>query len=214
MQGEMNHCANLYLKAPTLVMTTSNINELLAGLGQHLGMQGLRLDAAGCCQLVFDQRWLVTLMHQGAISRIALHCPVSSAQSAQGLGTAALLAMLQANFLGRGTGRCQLSICTEGRACLLLELALAETDNSVLVHALEQLLNQAETWSQWLESGFNAAAAAPSQPSQTQPHLQPPFSADLQSPFADTAAAIRSHHPQGENSPSPTRPRDWTHQRV
>ncbi len=196
-------------------MTTCNINELLAGLGQHLGMQGLRLDEAGCCQLVFDQRWLVTLMHQSAINRIALHCPFSSAQSAQGLGHAALLAMLQANFLGRGTGRCHLSICTEGRACLLLELALAETDNSVLVHALEQLLNQAETWSQWLESGFNAAAAAPSQPLQTQPHLQPPLSTGLQSPFAGAdAAVIRSHHPQDGSSSSPQRPRDWTHQRV
>ena len=191
-------------------MTTCNINELLADLGQHLGMQGLRLDAAGCCQLVFDQRWLVTFVHQGAINRLALHCPFGSVQRVQGLGNADLLAMLQANFLGRGTGRCQLSICTEGRACLLVELPLTETDNSVLVNALEQLLNQAETWSQWLERGLNASAAAPSQPLPPQSHLHSSFSAGLQSP----QAAIASHPVKEGRSPSAQRPQEWTHQRV
>ena len=191
-------------------MTTSTINELLAGLGQHLGMQGLRLDGAGCCQLVFDQRWLVTLMHQGAISRIALHCPVSSAQSAQTLDSAALLAMLKANFLGRGTGRCQLSVCTEGRACLLLELALAETDSSVLAHALEQLLNQAETWSQWFASGLNTVATPPQLL-----HTQSPLQAGLQPPLTSAAATgAQSHGPQAGHPQTLPRPRDWIGQRV
>ena len=143
-------------------MTKRTIDELLDDLGRHVGMPCLKLDAAGCCQLLFDQRWLVTLMGQSAASRIMLHCPISSAQSGQCFGPSTLRAMLEANFMGRGTGRCQLSICTEGRACLLLELALAQTDGPALVHAVEQLLNQAETWSQWLEKEFNSPVTPPS----------------------------------------------------
>ena len=132
-------------------MKLRTITELLADLARHLGMPELRLDAAGCCQLAFDQCWLVSIIHQGALGRIALNCPISAVQSAPALTPSALLAMLQANFMGRGTGRCFLAVNPEGRVCLGLELALTETDASVLVNALEQLLMQAETWCEWLE---------------------------------------------------------------
>lgn len=168
-------------------MTTSTISELMTGLGQHLGMPGLQLDTSGCCQLLFDQRWLVTVVHQGALGRMALHCPVASAHAVQALGAAALRAMLQANFMGRGTGRCQLAICTEGRACLLIELALVETDGPVLLQALEQLLNQAQTWAEWMDrAGLVAARPGP----------------------ADTLAFAPLPHPVA------ARQRDWSNQRV
>lgn len=197
-------------------MAVMTFNELLADLGQHLGMQGLRLDDAACCQLVFDQRWMVTLMYQGALDRIALHCPIGSAQQAQTMDAAALHGMLQANFLGRGTGRCQLSICPEGRVCMVLELALVETDTSVLAHGLEQLLNQAEIWSQWLESGSNAAVT-PAQLLQTRLNPQQPLYPGLQSPLAaaNGRAADTQPCPAQVDGPHKTqRLRDWTNQRV
>ena len=187
-------------------MTTSTIKELLTSLGQHLGVGSLQLDEASCCQLLFDQRWVVTLIHQGALGRIALNCPLGSAQSAQALGAGALRAMLQANFMGRGTGRFQLSICPEGRIFLTLELALTEADSGVLVHALEQLLNQAETWSQWIEGGFNANAA-PLPFAQTQ--LQP-MKSGLQSLLAENAGSV----PRPPHVDSTQRLRNWTNQRV
>ena len=170
-------------------MTKRTIDELLDELGQSVGMPCLKLDVAGCCQLLFDQRWLVTLMSQSAASRIMLHCPISSTQSAQGVGTSTLRAMLEANFMGRGTGRCELSICTEGRVCLLLQVALVETDSSALVHAIEQLLNQAETWSQWLQREF-------------------------ESPAVPLSLQVRSRQTQPEPAQNRQPARDWLNQRV
>lgn len=183
-------------------MTTSTISELLTGLGQHLGMPGLQLDASHCCQLLFDKQWLVTVVHQGALGRVALHCPIGSAHTLQSLGAAALRAMLQANFMGRGTGRCQLAVSTEGRVCLQVDLALAETDAHIAVQALERLLNQAQTWAEWLERAGGATG---------QLLAMHPAPAPLLPPVP--ALPVSADTPQFSN-PGAIRQRDWSGLRV
>ena len=182
-------------------MKSSTTAELLAYLAGHLGMPGLRLDVAGCCQLAFDQRWLVSIIDQGAFGRIALHCPISAVHSASALTSSAMLAMLQANFMGRGTGRCYLAVNPEGRVCLVLDLALTETDASVLVNALEQLLMQAETWCEWLERKSEALAL---------PLLNTAIRPASLEHLPSSSGANPAHGPSAGTS----RLRDWAGQRV
>ncbi len=125
---------------------------LLHDLGRRLGMEGLRLDDAGACQLLFDQRWLVTLLHLPGPGWIGLHCPVSAAGAAPALSQTVLLAMLQGSFIGRGAGGAGATLCVgpDQRAYLQQVMGLEGTGSERLEQAIEQLLVHAQTWSQRL----------------------------------------------------------------
>lgn len=139
-------------------MSRENAQAALATLGERLGIPGLRLSPEGICQLVFEQRWAVTLVHDAALHQLVLHCPLCAPAQASALSAATLRGLLQANFMGQGCGGGQLAMAPDERIYLQWTVALA--DAASLDNALESLLNQAERWSQRLQAGDPPAAAA------------------------------------------------------
>lgn len=121
---------------------------LITELGVGLGMPGLKLDADGSCQLVFDQRWVLTLLADGRHQRFLLNCPLCSPQQLDHLPTSILRALLENNFVGRGFGsaQCSVSIAPDRRVYLQHGLPFQDAADGGLSRALEMLLNQAEAW--------------------------------------------------------------------
>lgn len=132
-------------------MPVSHAEQLIADLGSRMGIPGLRLGAAGTCQLVFDQRWVVTVVADGRSGRIALHCPLCTPQQADQLPARTLRHLLEANFMGHGTAGALLSAAPDHRVYLQLQLLPQEAADGGLHNALEQLLNLAETWATRLD---------------------------------------------------------------
>lgn len=142
-------------------MSRDHAQAALALLGERLGMQGLALSASGICQLVFEQRWMVTLVHDAALHRIVLHSPLCSATQAQGLSMGMLRGLLQAGFMGQECGGGYLAMDPDGGVCLQLGVAVNDASEA-LPQALETLLNQVERWTGLLQA--EDAAPAPELP--------------------------------------------------
>lgn len=148
-------------------MSEALVHQLVADLGAHMGMAGLKLGAAGSCQLVFDQRWVVTLMSESGNSRFLLNCPLCTADQGSGLSGGMLRTLLEANFMGRGTAGAMLALAPDGRAYLQLSLSWDDASRGGLANRLEALLNQAEVWATKLAEapperfGLESALARP-----------------------------------------------------
>lgn len=142
-------------------MSDNPADPLIAELGARMGMAGLRLGAAGTCQLVFDQRWVVTVIADSHRNRFLLNCPLCTPQQMDQLPAAVLRTLLEANFMGRGMGGPQLSlsIAPDRRAYLQFQLFWQEAAHGGLHNALELLLNQAETWAARLAQPPSGGAA-------------------------------------------------------
>lgn len=135
-------------------METHRADELASALGAQLGIPGLCFNAARSCQLVFDQRWVVTLIHDATRQRVTLNCPLAGAEQCRQLSRQTLLAMLQANFMEQGTPGATLSISHDQLAHLQTTVLLHEAIDNALHNSLELLLNHAETWSIRLLQGL------------------------------------------------------------
>lgn len=150
-------------------------DDLISGMGASLHMPDLRLDAMRTCQLVFDQRWVVTLVEDPTRGRCTFNCPLGPAGHTVSLSSSALYGMLQANFMGQGLAGCVLSIAQDDRAYIQVAVPLQDCTTQAMLNALELMLNQAEAWSERLTQGETispnrvttvaAAAASPSIPS-------------------------------------------------
>ena len=133
-------------------MEKAVLDDSLSALGRLMGLPALCFDGQGCCQLVFDERWLVTLVRQDARARLYLHCPISPPGVAERLDASVLQVMLQGNFMGRGAGGATLAIGQDRRACVQCEFPYAEAaDERMLMSGIEHLLASAETWAARLE---------------------------------------------------------------
>lgn len=132
----------------------------LSELGQRLGMPALRPDAAGCCQLLFDGRWLVTLALAPGGQHLWLHCPLTCA--GPDLPADALALLLQGNFMGTGCGGGAFAIGPDGR--VYLQQQIERQGAGELHNRIEALLNMAETWAQRLSTPSQAAPGRPAQP--------------------------------------------------
>lgn len=126
-------------------------SEALSELGRQIGIPALTFDKSGCCQLAFDQRWLVTLTYLPAPGRWYLSCPLAERHTALPPGTEH--AMLRANFLGAGCAGACLSVAPDSRPSLHLQLAQSEASAQALLAGIETLLNQAELWADRLQRG-------------------------------------------------------------
>ncbi|MBS1196613.1 MAG: hypothetical protein H6R18_398 [Proteobacteria bacterium] len=134
-----------------------NICDVALGeLGAKIGIPSLKFDSAGCCQLAFDSRWLVTMIHAPAVQRLVLSCLLSSSDGLNNART--LVSMLRANFLGSGCAGGSLGVSPDGKPCLQYQLAYAELGEQVLLARIESLLDQAELWSERLQRGESDSA--------------------------------------------------------
>ncbi|MEJ7929188.1 type III secretion system chaperone [Ramlibacter sp. AN1015] len=142
-------------------------DALLSGLGALLDIDGLCADRDGCCQLLIDDEWRVTLVFQPRPQRIVLYCPLADAGATQALAAAALSAMLEASFMGRGAGGATFAIGPDRRACLQWELSVQESDERSLLAAVQALVSTAASWRERLRLSVlqaGAASAAPMDP--------------------------------------------------
>ena len=118
----------------------------LAEFGQLIGIPNLQLDAAGCCQLSFDSRWMVTLLYSPKLCHWTLSCFLCASGTV--ISTDAQHAMLRANFMGSGCAGGCLSIAADGRPTLEFRVPADEASGNALLATIEKLLEQVETWSE------------------------------------------------------------------
>lgn len=127
----------------------------LLALGQRLGIDGLRLNADGLCELVFDGGL------RAAISATAAHWVLAVQLGPHPLppGDPALGDALRANFLWQATQGATLALDGERRLWAHVALAHGAADGDALLAELERLLDTAERWQQ-----RRPLAAAPQRP--------------------------------------------------
>ncbi len=139
--------------SPGVEMGRSQADACILELGERLGMPGLRLDAAGCCQLLFDARWLMTLAMEPDGSHVWLHCPCAAAHATDSMPAATLVTLLKANFMGHGAGGATLAAGADGRVYLQRQVRLSDSGASGLCAAIEQVLDLTEKWAERISHG-------------------------------------------------------------
>jgi hypothetical protein len=137
-------------KSVDYLMNPHRANQLAAALGAKLGIDELCFSATDSCQLVFDQRWVVTLIHESSRQRITLNCPIGATGHCDHLSRGALLTMLKANFMEQGCPGASLSVGQDRRAYIQTVVSTPEALDNALHTGLEMLLNQAEHWETFL----------------------------------------------------------------
>lgn len=146
------------------------VSGLITALGEQLGMPGLKLDAKGTCQLVFDETWVVTVVHAPARQSLVLDCVASPLGASIERSTDALAAALRGNFMGQATAGGWLCIGPDGRAHLQWQTPLAGVTAAQVAAALSALLQSAETWSpRWSQGSVSDTRPAASH--QPPPHM-------------------------------------------
>ena len=130
---------------------TSSADRALSELGGLIGIPSLKFDPAGCCQLVFDQHHLVTLIRVPVGQRLVLSCPLLAVGDI--LPLAGLEAMLRANFMGGGCAGGSFGMTPDGRPCLQLSQAFTELAGQTLLARIDTLLQQVDHWSERLFRG-------------------------------------------------------------
>ncbi|WP_276807892.1 type III secretion system chaperone [Castellaniella defragrans] len=120
----------------------SSYAHLIAELGLALGITGLAPSDEGICQLVFDGRLVVQVVHVGAHGLVLLSCRIAD----HGLDAPQAERMARANFLQAGRGPV-LCAAPDGRPHMQVALELSGCTAGALCPVLESLLDQAESWS-------------------------------------------------------------------
>jgi hypothetical protein len=123
---------------------------VFSDLGRALGIEGLAPEADGSCRLVFDGNRLVEMNAAPAQRRLLVSCRL--AQSPGG-GAEALRLLLRGNYLGAGAGGGWFSLGPQDRLYLHSAFALADASGALLLHAIERLLDHADTWERRLREG-------------------------------------------------------------
>ena len=134
-------------------MNRSAADAILLELGTRMGLPGLRTDDSGCCQLVFDRRWLVSCVVHPSGERMMLHCPITLPQALASLDAEMLTILLRGNFMGCSACGGSLAVAPDQRVCVQYEVMLPGSGVEGLQQALERLLQAAETWSNRLSQG-------------------------------------------------------------
>jgi hypothetical protein len=138
-----------------MIQAVDQHSELMRCFGERMGMPALTLNAAGVCELVFDGKWRVTLVLDGAQRALLLDC--AFAQTGADPQRAPLADALRANHLSAGAAGGWLCLDEGGRPHLQRRLPLAGLEVAELSHAVEALLNAAEKWDERWARGVAAS---------------------------------------------------------
>lgn len=129
-------------------MSDAAAADLIAALGQAIGIPGLRPDARGCCRLMFDGEQIVELQPAPAQGRWLVSCVLRSSQHPDGQ---ALRTLMQGNHLGAGFGGGWAGLDSQGCAVVHLPVSWQEASASALLQAIELVLQHAERWQKRLQ---------------------------------------------------------------
>ena len=139
------------------------VQQIIGDFGRTVGFEDLELDAEGYCCLVIDNDLVINIEFDEPGARLMLYSKVGRPGPDR---PKALTEIMQANYLGRGTGGATLGLQPESGAIVLSrEVPVAGLDVPGFSTALERFVNMAEAWSRRL--------AEPSSPA------QPPAASDL-----------------------------------
>jgi hypothetical protein len=141
----------------TSVMTHLLPEEILRGLGESMGIPGLRADGQGCCRLMFEPDMSVEIRPVGEQGRWLLACTVRSLRV---VSTEAQALLLKGNLLGAGFGGGWAALDEQGSMVVHLPLPASEVTSSALVAAIEALLDLSERWAERLKRASLSPRAA------------------------------------------------------
>ncbi|PTY06745.1 hypothetical protein DB346_00325 [Verrucomicrobia bacterium LW23] len=154
-----------------------NLSQLLAELGNHMGLSNLRLNERGVCRLVFDQKLSVTIELAQDGKTLILYSLAGKVPDKA--GASFLRMLLDASLFGRGTGGC-ISLAMEsddGEIYLQSLLPIDKLDGITLAGVLEDLVNSAENWHQRFETNdfpsFEDSPEAAGEPAAASPSPYP-----------------------------------------
>jgi hypothetical protein len=134
-----------------------NAQQVIGEFGRSIGIDDLALDEEGYCCLAIDRDLIVNIELDADGGRLVLYSMVGQ----PGPDRAAALEMLmQANYLGQGTGGAILGAQPEtGAIVLSCALPADRLDLPAFNGALERFVNTAEDWMRRLAGPAPAAAA-------------------------------------------------------
>jgi len=126
---------------------TPDLDRLYAGLGQLLGIGGLRGNAAGSCRLVFDEATMVEFQPIPARHQLMLSCRLALETP-----PAHWALLLQANAWQAGSAGGWFALDPQSKPLLQMAVSLLQTDARALLSRLESLLDAADMWSRRLQA--------------------------------------------------------------
>jgi hypothetical protein len=139
-------------------MTHRDVQSVLDELGRSAGLGALPLSADGRLTLTFDNQLEVTLEHEAEEERLLLWALVAE------LGTerppALLAELLDADFLGQGTGGATLAVeHRSGKMVLWQSLPVPGLGAVTLERTIETFVTAATRWRQHIATGGEEDAA-------------------------------------------------------
>ena len=130
------------------------IQRIFGEFGHSTGLDGLALDDDGYCCLLIDKDLVINIEHDEPGQRLVLYSVVGEAGDR-------LAALLEANYLGQGTGGATLGLQPGStRAVLSREVPVAGLDVPAFSAALERFVNTTEDWTRRLAAPAESAAPA------------------------------------------------------
>ena len=143
------------------------LQQVLREFGASVGLEDLALDETAHCALAIDDKLVVNLEADAACDRAVLYSwlGVPAGEAADVYSQ-----LLQANYLGQGTGGATLGLQAEtGGIVLSQPIELEHLDLPRFNAALEAFVNQTERWSERLAQPAPEDAAAVDEPPDTLP---------------------------------------------
>src|SRR5580765_2819858 len=119
--------------------------RILAQFGRTIGLDNLALDDEGYAALAIDDKLIVNLERDPNGERVLLYCAVGEPA---GSPLEAYAMLLEANYLGRGTGGATLGLASDSDMIVLsLFVPLASLDLHGFTRTVEMFITVAEQWS-------------------------------------------------------------------
>lgn len=125
--------------------------EIIGKLGEDAGVEGgYPVDEDGVVRLVFDDAFFLGLMEVESDDSLLMWSPVAELPEAGGAKLP--VEILKANFFGRASAGCTLSLSDEGIVFIHCQLSLAGLEHDEFRRRLEGLVASAVEWRRIIES--------------------------------------------------------------